>query len=586
VGPKTLVALDTDHIKQFVFATNKLKEIRGASSILDHLNRREMTRIAGEYKAELVYANGGSGMFVVEGDEEAAKKFGRAIQQTYLKQTHGGATISFDVQKIPEDIDDVWNKREIHPYMRLLHYRLLQEKGSSHQEIEVLPSHPFMRPCDACGVRYAENRFESSDPDDEERRYCGVCMKKREEDKNVRDWIEESIRDKKPGKSEKKPARNKRSYIWERIIETLPDSYNLPDKTDRPSDFNKLQGLSGGKDYMALIYADANHMGTVMDELETLQKRKDTAEMVDDAIYTAMSRAIAEHLPIVPGEGKGEHMFPFDILMIGGDDVMVVTPANVAIDVALTLAKVFHDETRKNDIRPEKKGYTLSIAVILAPVKYPFGLLHDLADSTLKYAKKESAKRELDELEHEESAKRELANEARREQQEFDKTTINFVVVAGNTGQEFDKVMDSLSRKDQDKQTKFYATLRPYGVEELEKLRTAIREGKQKELGHTKLHQLREAVMKKNLTTSVSDARAVLTNWREKQYKFVYNYVFEVAFRYQEKRKKNEDPGTWFPRLTFPWLEDGEEVYRSPLLDFVELYDFIDEKGGDIGAKG
>lgn len=43
---KTLVALDTDHIKRYVFATNKLKEIRGASSILDHLNRILMKEVA------------------------------------------------------------------------------------------------------------------------------------------------------------------------------------------------------------------------------------------------------------------------------------------------------------------------------------------------------------------------------------------------------------------------------------------------------------------------------------------------------------------------------------------------------------
>ena len=39
VGKRFLVALDTNHIKQYVFATDKLKEIRGASSILDNLNR-------------------------------------------------------------------------------------------------------------------------------------------------------------------------------------------------------------------------------------------------------------------------------------------------------------------------------------------------------------------------------------------------------------------------------------------------------------------------------------------------------------------------------------------------------------------
>lgn len=571
MGPRTLLAVDTDHIKQFVFATNKLKEIRGASSLLDKLNRREMKRLADQYNAKRVYTNGGSGMFLVEDSEERARDLGKAIQRIYLEKTESGATISFAVQRIPDDIDDVWHDKRVHPYMRLLHYRLLQAKGSSHQKIEVLPSHPFMRPCDACGTRYAEKRYTgpSADPDDQERCYCAACLGKRAEDHDVRGGIEQLVKDKViTGNVAERPEN---PFAWEKLIGMLPPSYLKPN-TIRPSDFNELEGLSGGKDYMALIYADANQMGTVMDELKTLEDREAVAKMVDTAIYTAMSSAIVEHLPIVPGDGKEKYMFPFDILMIGGDDVMVVTPANVAMDVALTLAKEFRDETKKNDIREEKKGYTLSVAVVLAPVKYPFGLLHDLAETTLKYAKKEGARRE------------EIVRE-RGEQENFDNTTINFVVVAGNTGHEFDKIMKSLSRKNKDEQSSFYATLRPYSVEELDKLLDAIRRGKQIDLGHTKLHQLREAVMKKNLTTSVSDARAVLNNWKERQWQHVYRYVYAVAGRYQGQQKEDEEPGTWFPHVTFPWFEGGEDVYRSPLLDFAELYDFIEQKGGSVGAK-
>ncbi|HZS75773.1 MAG TPA: hypothetical protein VFA41_04105 [Ktedonobacteraceae bacterium] len=557
----TLVALDTDHIKQYVFATNKLKEIRGASSLLDHLNRDVMDEVAKEYKAELIYANGGSGMFLVPGDKNRAEAFARAIQREYLKQTGDGTTISFGVQEIPDSIQDVWNDPALDPYMRLLHYRLLQNKGISHQEIEVLPAHPFMRPCDACGMRYAEDKYrgKSADPDDPERRYCGVCLRKRKEDHNVRDGIDQLV-EKKLGIGNKviNPP-----FAWKKLIDMLPASYLKPN-TIRPSDFNKLEGLSGGRDYMALIYADANQMGTVMDKLKTLKERQTMAEMVDTAIYQAMSQAVVRHLPIVRGENKDEYMFPFDILLIGGDDVMVVTPANVAIDVALTLATEFHEATNKQ--------HTLSIAVIISPIKYPFGLLHELAETTLKRAKKEAAERENKAQE-------------RGKREEFDMSTINFVVVAGNTGHDFNKVMEPLSRENKDEGTKFYATLRPYSVEELEELREAIRIGKERDLGHTKLHQLREAVMKKNLTTSVSDARAVLTNWKEKQWQHVYSYVYQVASRYGKQHKIHEKPVSGLPRMRFPWFEDGEGVYRSPLLDFAELYDFIEQKGGNGGTK-
>jgi hypothetical protein len=49
----SLVAFDTDHIKEYVFGTDRLKEIRGASSLLDRLNRREMEEVPGSTVSEL-----------------------------------------------------------------------------------------------------------------------------------------------------------------------------------------------------------------------------------------------------------------------------------------------------------------------------------------------------------------------------------------------------------------------------------------------------------------------------------------------------------------------------------------------------
>lgn len=63
-----LVVTDTPGIKQFVFGTDPLAEVRGASALLDRLNRRETPRILSESLAagggrlqRTVYANGGTG---------------------------------------------------------------------------------------------------------------------------------------------------------------------------------------------------------------------------------------------------------------------------------------------------------------------------------------------------------------------------------------------------------------------------------------------------------------------------------------------------------------------------------------------
>jgi len=84
---------------------------------------------------------------------------------------------------------------------------------------------------------------------------------------------------------------------------------------------------------------------------------------------------------------------------------------------------------------------------------------------------------------------------------------------------------------------------------------------------------------------------AVLVSWREKQRNHVVNNVYEFAGRYQLPRSNPADPVSGFPRVVFPWFLDGKNekdyaVYRTSLLDFIELYDFVSREGGDIDDKG
>jgi len=562
VGKQSLVALDTDHIKQYVFATDKLREIRGASSLLDHLNRRVMDQVAGErpFRAEKVYTNGGSGLFLITGDASVAREFGLRIRQAYQEETCDGASITFVVQELPETVKDAWQD-DIHETLELLRYRLAERKSSrlgesTENDHVAFPSHPFLYTCDACGSRYAEDkdRYEPLEEALREHYYCAVCLAKRTEDHDIKKGINDLI-DARERKSTVAGGR-RMPFAWEKVIDALPEQYRIPQNTERPEDFNEMRGMSGGKDYFAIVYADGNSMGQMLEDLPTLTQVKETANRIDKAIYEAISFAISQHLPIEPREGHMPPRFPFDLLLIGGDDIMMVAPAARALDVAISIGRKFHELTQKSD--PTGEGYTLSIGVVLAPVKYPFGMLYELAEETLQYAKRAETKQ--------------------IKKSNYGKTRINFMTVTGSTSQDFETVYQSLHSSQRG--VVFYATLRPYTVEELEFLQNAIREGKRMGLGRTKLHQIREAVLKMNLTTSVDESLAVLRNWRPGQRAFITEHVYTMGGRYQERYHDAEQPGTLFPRVTFPWFADGPRVYRTSLLDFVELYDFVEQEGG------
>ena len=568
---KSLVALDTDHIKEYVFGTDKLKEIRGASSLLDRLNRIEMGKVANndDIKAVPVYMNGGSGLFVVDTDK--ADLFGHRVQQEYMKQTGGVASVTYVVQELPESAEeDIWNapvKMEI----ELLGYLLREAKDHS-PDIIALPSHPFMRLCDACGVEYAEEKDNSADRDfaEQDALYCASCLEKRQEDIRVKKCIEEYVK----GMSGARQTYTK-SPLWHNLIEVLRNvNYWIPPDTKRPNDFNVFRNFKGAKDYFGLIYADANGMGKKIEGLSTLKELQKFDEEVDDAIYRAVGDAIEKYLRV--GEQSKQDstsqgaLFPFDILLLGGDDVMMVVPAPVAMDVALTIAESFYHRTNEK--------HTLSVGVVLSPIKYPFGLLQKLVSSTLKFAKMEGAKK---------------AKAHTTQRSEYGNTLINFMVVTGSTSLDFKKVYTNLSDKKvpvsvagRSQQAAFYATLRPYTPEQLRTLLDAIREGNKLGLGRTKLHQVREAVLKMNLSTSVSEGLAVLRNWRVRQREYVVNHIYTLGGIYQIPYRDEQNPASLFPRVTFPWFADGEKTYRTSLLDFVELYDFVAREEGDGDDEG
>src|SRR5579863_9505211 len=128
---KVLIAFDTDHIKGYVFGTDTLKEIRGASSRLDRLNRDVMNTLAGrsEIQANRIYTNGGAGLFLV--DEERADVFGKLVQKEYRKVTGGGSSVTYVIQSIPEDAPD--DRTELMNFemletLKLMRYKLRQQK--------------------------------------------------------------------------------------------------------------------------------------------------------------------------------------------------------------------------------------------------------------------------------------------------------------------------------------------------------------------------------------------------------------------------------------------------------------------------
>ena len=596
---KTLVAFDTDRIKSYVFGTDKLKEVRGASALLDKLNRKTMRTEARSFKdAQIhpIYTNGGQGLFVVIADNanQIATDFGKRVQREFMQTTHGGASVTYVIQPLPDDLPDeidALKDRDLSTYFSLLRIQMEITKGTPSDTI-ALPSHPLMRQCDACGIRYAEEKVIENDKQDDQF-YCLSCREKQVEDSDIKQNLPGILKRYRNNDLNEKEILDK--GVWERITYYLKEAgyefspFGEQLTPERPNDFNAFRPFTEAKEYIGLIYADANNMGEKVAQQTTLNEYEEFATIVDQAIHEAMSNAIKKHLPIVQVSAQDDvedqwyekqdtkqgTLFPFDIFLVGGDDIVMLTDAAKAMDVALTIAQEFRKITEQKFRKKTEQEHSLSIGVVLAPIKYPFSLMRGLVEEVLKDAKKASAK----------------AREEAREKgsKDIDDTRINFRIVNGGMQLNANKpYYKRVSKNKKEEQQEFHATLRPYSSQGLNELLQTIKEGQRLNLGRTKLHQMREAILKMNITTSVSDSIAVLRNWNEKQLTHIWNYHSKKSTQYRPITNKNDNPVAGLPRSLFPWFLEGEgqAVYRTPLLDLVELYDFVARDKNDSGAKG
>ena len=522
MGKKFLVSFDTDRIKEYVFATGKLKEIRGASAILDELNRLDMVQIAEEFHAEKIFANGGSGMFIVP--ETSAEVLIHSVEKEYRLQTQT-CSITSAAMELPHNFT---NQDDIQPYLQTLAYRLRLKKDENALHQSIL-THPFLRTCDSCGDQYASESVRGPEPE----LLCRSCKKKRDKNDEIQTDIKGVI---------SAEAANIEYKLWHRLLGNLArEGYYITGK-DRPEDFNNLGDMSEPKNYMGLIYADGDSMGKALESLQNLTEVKKFSEVVDNAIYQAVHETILEYLK----PKDNDEYFPFDVLMLGGDDLVMVTTAHKALEVSMKIVERFSELTEKH----LGKRLTLSAGVAIAHANFPFSSLLTLAEQALKFSKKEAVKR-------------------RRSGQGTTEGLINFIVVNNSNSLDFDTYyQETLSYQKTHRNEDRYRTLRPYNLIDMQYIVDTIRYIKKESFPRGKLKGLREAVFQ-NRNQSILEGVKFISGINVSSTKGQkHRQVFWEFLKYFTDSSSST--------LPFPWFKSGDNLY-TPFFDLIELYDFIIE---------
>lgn len=136
-----------------------------------------------------------------------------------------------------------------------------------------------------------------------------------------------------------------------------------------------FQGLAGAG-YLALVHADGNGVGRSAgkDSIEHAKFFHRNRVLLRSAVRTAIDAAC-----------EGAEVAPLHILMLGGDDLLVVSRAEAALPFVKTLCATL-DELQGGDEVNFK--LTLGIGVVLARPTIPIHRLHEVAERLAASAKR------------------------------------------------------------------------------------------------------------------------------------------------------------------------------------------------------
>jgi len=309
---KYLYGASVQGIQEFIFATNQLREIVGASEIVKSINDDFEKKFENHQNIKILLNAAGNIKAIFENKEilqEHIKDFEKEIMQSAY-----GITISQSVVNI--------------------------ENSYTQKDIDKLEEN------------LKTQRNKSSIP------------------------LDSSINITKLNPKTAKPVTK---YITIQDKEVPIDKATQQKRAAFPKDnqFHDISKLSNAKNKIAVIHADGNRLGTIVQKLGS--KLSSFSKALNDATKKAYKDAITDDMRIRK-------------VILGGDDMSVICDADIALEFTNNFLKNFEKESAKikelQDIGVQK--LTACAGIAYANEKYPFHYAISLAESLCGVAKNHS----------------------------------------------------------------------------------------------------------------------------------------------------------------------------------------------------
>lgn len=330
-------------IQNYIFQTNELKDIIGASELVNEICHKfkAMYGEDSEHRGKMIVHAAGNIKCIFD-DEDACRDAVRNFPR-FAMEMAPGITISQAVVKIKDDSEYAKKAEELE--QRLHAQRNHPVKSLTTGLMAIERSRKTGLP--ATTIKYAQDKKEKDEYLDE-----GIVAKRNEKDCDLY-----------------------RKLTGE-DIKTGNRAYDTKD-------------LTGHNDWIAVIHADGNGLGEVVAELSgDYQRFKDFSDNLDKATIAAAQAAYTATKEKEEDEKANRTLEKLKIrpIVIGGDDLTVICRGDLAVKFVKEYLEAFEKETK------ERIGKKLTACAGIAFIKssYPFYYGYNLAEALCGEAKKDA----------------------------------------------------------------------------------------------------------------------------------------------------------------------------------------------------
>jgi CRISPR-associated protein Cmr2 len=166
-------------------------------------------------------------------------------------------------------------------------------------------------------------------------------------------------------------------------------------EVDVASDLGEIgQASTARSGYVGFIYADGNSIGRLLETRRTIVGFRQASQTLSNATESAVYQALTEltrPARIKREQNKGIRedivVHPFEIITIGGDDVLLIVPGDVALPLAVRICELFGEGMAEFQL-PDGRAVTMSAGVVIAESHNPVRVLRDVAGQLLKQGAK------------------------------------------------------------------------------------------------------------------------------------------------------------------------------------------------------